>query len=306
MMMSVPGFQKRGGGMMILSRFCYKPEDVDCRYCLHYRRRSCQVRTCPYIAERLKSGAIEYLDLILEYFGHIPHAGLHKRIQAVEHWSGPDQAVLHTVSVHLRSRFADRVWDDAPPGYLAALYLLASKERLWQPALSALSHDSIDFSCIVSKPHGFAIQDYPIFYSARRLYDLKSPMEAEDLAHPKLVSDLDFHNIIYATMIAVGSLYMFSVPRGYMDGFVQWCKQIIGLCLTTFLQATILTAGLLVLKDHALLGLGLMLSAGEVPRICGAFGLDTSTRANIMSAVYAAQSAVNTTRTVVQAVGAAK
>ena len=104
MMMSVPGFQKRGGGMMILSRFCYKPEDVDCRYCLHYRRRSCQVRTCPYIAERLKSGAIEYLDLILEYFGHIPHAGLHKRIQAVEHWSGPDQAVLHTVSVHLRSR----------------------------------------------------------------------------------------------------------------------------------------------------------------------------------------------------------
>ena len=72
MMMSVPGFQKRGGGMMILSRFCYKPEDVDCRYCLHYRRRSCQVRTCPYIAERLKSGAIEYLDLILEYFGHIP------------------------------------------------------------------------------------------------------------------------------------------------------------------------------------------------------------------------------------------
>lgn len=112
MMMSVPGFQKRGGGMMILSRFCYKPEDVDCRYCLHYRRRSCQVRTCPYIAERLKSGAIEYLDLILEYFGHIPHAGLHKRIQAVEHWSGPDQAVLHTVSVHLRSRFADRVMED--------------------------------------------------------------------------------------------------------------------------------------------------------------------------------------------------
>ena len=32
--------------------------------------------------------------------------------------------------------------------------------------------------------------------------------------------------------IAVGSLYMFSVPRGYTDGFVQWCKQIIGICLT--------------------------------------------------------------------------
>lgn len=200
MMMSVPGFQKRGGGMMILSRFCYKPEDVDCRYCLHYRRRSCQVPICPYISERLESGAIGYRDLILEYFGHIPHAGLHKRIQAVEHWSGPDQAVLHTVSVYLRSRFADRVWDDAPPGYLAALYLLASKERLWQPALSALSRDSIDFSRIAL--HGFTIQEYPIFYSARRLYDLKPPMEVEDLAHRELVSDLDFLNIIYATLIA--------------------------------------------------------------------------------------------------------
>ena len=192
MMMSVPGFQKRGGGMMILSRFCYKLEDVDCRYCLHYRRRSCQVRTCPYIAERLKSGAIEYLDLILEYFGHIPHAGLHKRIQAVEHWSGPDQAVLHTVSVHLRSRFADRVWDDAPPGYLAALYLLASKERLWQPALSALSHDSIDFSRIVSKPHGFAIQDYLCGNTCRCVWALREyPTSTDEQAILRHLGEMD-------------------------------------------------------------------------------------------------------------------
>ena len=107
---------------------------------------------------------------------------------------------------------------------------------------------------------------------------------------------------ILLIQIAVGSLYMFSVPRGYTDGFIQWCKQIIGLCLSAFLQATILIAGLMVFKGHALLGLGLMLSAGEIPRIAGAFGLDTTTRANIMSAVYTAQAAVNTTRTIVQAV----
>ena len=110
---------------------------------------------------------------------------------------------------HRVAQTADEVYT-----YLAALYLLASKERLWQPALPALSHDSIDFSRIVSKPHGFAIQDYPIFYSARRLYDLKSPMEAEDLAHPKLVSDLDFHNIIYATMIAR--------YRSFTDACTMW------------------------------------------------------------------------------------
>ena len=106
---------------------------------------------------------------------------------------------------------------------------------------------------------------------------------------------------ILLIQIAVGSLYMFSVPRGYIDEFTQWIKQVIGLCLTAFLQSTILVAGLIVFREHALLGLGLMLSAGEVPRIAGTFGLDTTTRANIMSAVYTAQAAVNTTRTVVQA-----
>ena len=101
---------------------------------------------------------------------------------------------------------------------------------------------------------------------------------------------------ILLIQIAVGSLYMFSVPRGYIDGFTHWCKQVVGLCLTAFLQSTILIAGLMVFSDHPLLGLGLMLSAGEVPRIAGAFGLDTSTRASLTSAVHTAQMAVNTTK----------
>ena len=106
---------------------------------------------------------------------------------------------------------------------------------------------------------------------------------------------------ILLIQIAVGSLYMFSIPRGYIDGFTQWMKQVIGLCLTAFLQSTILVAGLMAFREHALLGLGLMLSAGEAPRIAGAFGLDTTTRANVMSAVYTAQAAVNTTRSIAAA-----
>jgi hypothetical protein len=107
---------------------------------------------------------------------------------------------------------------------------------------------------------------------------------------------------ILLIQIAGGSLYMFSVPRGYLDGFTSWCKQIAGLCLTAFLQATILSAGLMVFNQDMLLGLGLMLAASEIPRIAGQFGLDTSTKANVMSAIYTAQAAVNVTKTVVQAV----
>jgi hypothetical protein len=103
---------------------------------------------------------------------------------------------------------------------------------------------------------------------------------------------------ILLIQISVGSLYMFSVPRGYMDGFVSWCKQVIALCLTAFLQTTILIAGLITWQSNFLLGIGLMLSAAEVERIAGMFGLDTSVKGNMMGAVYATQSIVNITKSI--------
>lgn len=107
---------------------------------------------------------------------------------------------------------------------------------------------------------------------------------------------------ILLIMISVGSLYLFSVPRGYIDGFVSWCKQIVGLCLTAFLQSVMLVAGLMLFPDKVLLGLGLMLAAGEIPRIAGQFGLDTSTKGNVMSAVYGAQAAVNIAKSITQVI----
>ncbi len=103
---------------------------------------------------------------------------------------------------------------------------------------------------------------------------------------------------ILLTQIAVGSLYMLSVPRGFTDGFIGWCKQIVALCLTTFLQSVFLIAGLMVFKDNLLLGIGLMMSANEIPRIADQFGLDTSTRGNMMGTIYATQSALNIVKTI--------
>ena len=99
-------------------------------------------------------------------------------------------------------------------------------------------------------------------------------------------------------MMATGSLYLFSVPRGYSDGFVSWCKQVAALCLTAFLQTIVLVAGLVTYNANMLLGIGLMLSSTEVPRIAQNFGLDTSTRFNAMSTVYSVTSVVNMARNV--------
>ena len=88
-------------------------------------------------------------------------------------------------------------------------------------------------------------------------------------------------------------IMMFSVPRGYTDGFVMWVKQVIATCLTAFLQSTMLVCGLILFKDYWLLGLGIMLAAGEIPRIAGLFGLETAVRPNINGVVNTAQSAVH-------------
>ena len=102
--------------------------------------------------------------------------------------------------------------------------------------------------------------------------------------------------------MAVGSLYMFSVPRGYQDGFNQWIKQVVALCLTAFMQTTLLYLGLMTFPGNMLLGLGVMLAANEVPRIAQQFGLDSSVRVNMVNVMHATTTAVNLSRTVSRAV----
>lgn len=120
------------------------------------------------------------------------------------------------------------------------------------------------------------------------------------IAFAYCVVKIFFQNIrrggILLVQISVGALYMFSVPRGYSDGFTQWIKQVIAICLTAFMQTTLLYLGLLTFPDHMLLGLGIMLAANEVPRIAQQFGLDSSVRFNMMNVVHATRTAVNLTR----------
>ena len=125
------------------------------------------------------------------------------------------------------------------------------------------------------------------------------------IAFAYCVIKIFFQNIkrggILLAQMAVGSMYMFSVPRGHTSGFFQWMKQVIALCLTAFLQTTLLYLGLLTFPEHMLLGLGIMLSAGEVPKIAQQFGLETSAKFNIMNVVHTASTAVSVGKLVASA-----
>ena len=94
---------------------------------------------------------------------------------------------------------------------------------------------------------------------------------------------------------------MFSLPRGYTEGFTGWCKQVIAICFTTFMQTTLMLMGLITMQTHPLLGLGVMLAANEVPRIAQQFGLDSSVRVNMSSIVHTTSTAVSIGRAVARA-----
>lgn len=101
---------------------------------------------------------------------------------------------------------------------------------------------------------------------------------------------------ILLVQICVGALHMLPLARGYTDGFSSWCKQVVALCFTAFVQNLLYLLALIMMQDaaatNAYFALGLLLVAAEVPRIAQMFGLDTSTRGGIGSAMHSASSAV--------------
>lgn len=97
---------------------------------------------------------------------------------------------------------------------------------------------------------------------------------------------------ILLVQICIGSLYMISVPRGYMDNFYGWCKQVIALCLTTLFQNLLMFGGLMTIPMNLFLGIGIMVAAKEVPRICGQFGLDTSIKASFTNMAMGANASI--------------
>ena len=125
------------------------------------------------------------------------------------------------------------------------------------------------------------------------------------LAFAYCVVSVFFQNIkrggILLIQMSVGALYMFSLPRGFSDGFMQWCKQVAAICFTAFMQTTLLFLGLLTFPEHMLMGLGIMLAANEVPRIAQQFGMDSSVRVNMMSIVHATTTAMNVSKAVSKA-----
>ena len=82
-MMTPPNFMPRGGGQMILCRFRYRPEDVDCKNCTEYRKKRDTLQVCPWLEERAEAGVVTYVVLASEFYKHWMDGLLGDRIRKV-------------------------------------------------------------------------------------------------------------------------------------------------------------------------------------------------------------------------------
>lgn len=58
---------------MFICTFKYTPETVDCKYCLLYCHRRCTAKNgCPYLAERIEAGAVDYATIVRDEIWEMP------------------------------------------------------------------------------------------------------------------------------------------------------------------------------------------------------------------------------------------
>ena len=198
-MMSVPGFQKRGGGMMVLCRFHYKKEDVDCAYCQSYMRHTCQASVCPYIPERLEAGTVSYQELAEGCLHMAGHQKLWNRLSSLPKGKSLP-LVLEPAHRRRLSEWLEAGIATSCPHELAAAYLLSSRAGLWRRVLPHISHGRIDFSSISLR--GIDPRDYPVYRAAKGLYCGTLLITSSELADEEQVSSEAFGDILNAMLIA--------------------------------------------------------------------------------------------------------
>ncbi|MDO4317911.1 MAG: DUF6045 family protein [Lachnospiraceae bacterium] len=92
-------------------------------------------------------------------------------------------------------------------------------------------------------------------------------------------------------LICSGCLYMVSIPRGYQDGFVDWIKQVAGLCFSSCLQVILMVFSFwLIPQGHMMLGIAGLYASKEIDRLMQRFGGAGGMQGGVQHILYAAHS----------------
>lgn len=193
MMVQIPNFTKRK-----------LKESLSCRYCTGYSKRlGCKAEGCPYIAERIEVGILDYRGLLGETYGKKIHATHHlmDRINALSSGRSMFANAEHNRRFYSTLTQVKAIVGNPSNCYLSALYLLTAHSRLWSLVKDEVYAREIYFDEV--KLHDIDTECYTYYQMARMLYDGISRITVSEMTDQELIPDEVFKVLIHASLILI-------------------------------------------------------------------------------------------------------
>ena len=160
---------------------------ASCKLCEEYsRKRGCISKHCPYLAERVAAGALNYKGAVMEAFGSNPMfrndlTAISKRLsESVWNGAGHKQRMdaLRVYTGRDKSFYTNE--------YLAAMYLLTTTKVLYERTHQCFTKHGVEFA-MVNKA-GLSIDEYTLLGTAKTLYFGTEDLTGQDIAEREIIT----------------------------------------------------------------------------------------------------------------------
>lgn len=173
---------------------------ASCKLCAEYsRKRGCISKHCPYLAERVAAGSLNYKGAVVEAFQSIPmfadHISVIQKRLSDSIWNG----VEHKQRMDVLRFYTGRSKTFYTNEYLAAMYLLTATQTLYERTHQCFTKNGLEFAFV--KKAGLSIDEYTLLGTAKTLYFGTEDLTGQDIAEREVIGPEVLTFIVTAVLI---------------------------------------------------------------------------------------------------------
>lgn len=174
-------------------------EESECDLCCYYRRKKCDLPTCPFIQEKIKFGTATKKQIMDAVFMNIRNSKFRERLSLFIRES--ENIKMNYAGKRHESDFKKTLERIDSENYklVSAVYLLTADTQLWRRVQTQVEKSSIRFD----KMNLGSVDEkaYTLFCCAKDIYLGTKHITIADLADEQLISPKMFGNICNAMAI---------------------------------------------------------------------------------------------------------
>ena len=185
MMRMIPNFLPRGHGMYVIVRSESK-EETECDLCCYYRRKKCDLPTCPFIREKIKFGTATKKQILDAVFKNIRNSKFRERLSSfIRESENTNMNYFNKWHEYGFNKALERI-DRENYKLISAVYLLKADTQLWRRVQNQVEKNCIHFD----KMNLGSVDEkaYSLFCCAKDLYLGTKHITIADLADEQLIS----------------------------------------------------------------------------------------------------------------------